>query len=246
MLFMKILLAPSETKSQSGDEEFNLNNLWLKELFKSRVYICQEYTNAVQDTDKAKAIFRFKKENDICHYQDVALNSKAKKAVQRYTGVAFDHLDYSSLDTDAQKYIDENVIIFSNLFGPVKAGDKIPEYRLAQGASIEEIELDRYYAPLIKELLDNEFENEDILDIRAGYYDRFYIPAKNYTTLKFIKEDKVVSHWAKAYRGLVLREIAKAQATSIDAFMALEIENLHLKEIQTRKNRTEIIYRITP
>ncbi len=243
---MKILLAPSETKSQGGDEAFNLSNLWLETLLKSRAYICQRYTDAIQDTSKAKEIFKLKKENDIRYYQAIALGSKTKKAVQRYTGVAFDHLDYDSLDANAQGYIDDNVIIFSNLFGPIKAGDKIPEYRLAQGSAIEEIELDRYYAPLIKEILDSEFEDEDILDIRAGYYDRFYIPAKNYTTLKFIKDGKVVSHWAKAYRGLVLREIAKVQVASIDAFMALEIENLHLEEIQTRKNRTEIIYRIEP
>ncbi|MEJ2489580.1 MAG: peroxide stress protein YaaA, partial [Sulfurovaceae bacterium] len=108
----------------------------------------------------------------------IALGSKTKKAVQRYTGVAFDHLEYNSLDANAQHYIDDNVIIFSNLFGPIKAGNKIPEYRLAQGSAIEEIEPDRYYAPLIKEILDSEFEDEDILDIRAGYYDRFYIPAK--------------------------------------------------------------------
>jgi cytoplasmic iron level regulating protein YaaA (DUF328/UPF0246 family) len=241
---MKILLAPSETKSQGGDETFNLSNLWLETLLKSRAYICQRYTDTIQDTSKAKEIFKLKKESDIHHYQTIALGSKTKKAVQRYTGVAFDHLEYSSLDANTQHYIDNNVIIFSNLFGPIKAGNKIPEYRLAQGSAIEEIEPDRYYAPLIKEMLDSEFEDEDILDIRAGYYDRFYIPAKNYTTLKFIKDGKVVSHWAKAYRGLVLREIAKAKATSIDAFMALEIENLHLKEIQTRKNRTEIIYNI--
>ncbi len=243
---MKILLAPSETKSQGGDEAFNLSNLWLETLLKSRAYICQRYTDAIQDTSKAKEIFKLKKENDIRYYQAIALGSKTKKAVQRYTGVAFDHLDYDSLDANAQGYIDDNVIIFSNLFGPIKAGDKIPEYRLAQGSAIEEIELDRYYAPLIKEILDSEFEDENILDIRAGYYDRFYTPSKSYTTLKFIKEDKVVSHWAKAYRGKVLREIAKAQVTSIDAFMSLEIENLHLKEIQTRKNKTEIIYRIEP
>lgn len=241
---MKILLAPSETKSQGGDEIFDLSQLWLEALFESRKYICQRYTDTIQDTEKAKAIFRLKKESDILHYQSASLNSKAKKAVWRYTGVAFDHLDYGSLDVNAQQYIDENVIIFSNLFGPIKAGDMIPEYRLAQGSAIEEIEPDRYYAPLIKEMLDSELEDEDILDIRAGYYDRFYIPAKNYTTLKFIKDGKVISHWAKAYRGLVLREIAKAKATSIDAFMALEIENLHLEEIQTRKNRTEIIYNI--
>ncbi|MCB4755324.1 MAG: YaaA family protein, partial [Sulfurovum sp.] len=83
-----------------------------------------------------------------------------------------------------------------------------------------------------------------ILDLRAGFYDKFYRPTKPYTTLKFIKEGKVVSHWAKAYRGLVLREIAKTGVKCIDAFMRLPIEGLRINEIQIQKNRTEIIYDI--
>jgi cytoplasmic iron level regulating protein YaaA (DUF328/UPF0246 family) len=65
-----------------------------------------------------------------------------------------------------------------------------------------------------------------------------------YTTLKFLKGGKVVSYWAKAYRGIVLREIAKANVKSIDEFMALEIEGLIAQEIKKIKNKTEIVYRI--
>ena len=88
-------------------------------------------------------------------------------------------------------------------------------------------------------------QNEDILDLRAGFYDKFYKPTKEYTTLKFIKEGKVVSHWAKAYRGIVLREIAKAKIENLDDFMNLSIDNLTIIEIQVKKNRREIIYSIT-
>ena len=59
-----------------------------------------------------------------------------------------------------------------------------------------------------------------------------------------MKDGKVVSHWAKAYRGIVLREIAKAGVESIEEFMKLPIEGLSIEEIQTKKNKTEIIYSI--
>jgi len=172
------------------------------------------------------------------------LHSLAAKAVIRYTGVAFDYLDYLSLNSEQQKYIDENVMIFSNLFGPILAGNYIPEYRLAQGAKVGELEVDKYYHTNSAKLLDEYLANEEVLDIRAGYYDRFYTPSKPYTTLKFIKDGKVVSHWAKAYRGKVLREIAKNQIDTIKDFMAMPIEGLSLLEMQTRKNKTEIIYTI--
>jgi cytoplasmic iron level regulating protein YaaA (DUF328/UPF0246 family) len=83
---------------------------------------------------------------------------------------------------------------------------------------------------------------DEILDLRAGFYDKFYTPVKPYTTLKFIKDGKVVSHWAKAYRGIVLREIAKSGSNSIKDFMQLSIEGLSIHEIQTKKNKTEITY----
>ncbi|MBN2721322.1 MAG: YaaA family protein, partial [Campylobacterales bacterium] len=241
---MKILLAPSETKSTGGTIPFSLSDLWNNELLKVRSKLTQIYLKELKDEPKSKQMFGLKKPGEIEYYRNIGLHSPAKKAVERYTGVAFDYLDYSSLDDEQQKYIDKNVMIFSNLFGPIMAGDTIPEYRLAQGAKVGEIEVDKYYHANSTKLLDEYLADEEILDIRAGYYDRFYIPSKPYTTLKFIKDGKVVSHWAKAYRGKVLREIAKAGAKSIEEFMSLPIEGLSLSEIQTRKNKTEIIYTI--
>jgi cytoplasmic iron level regulating protein YaaA (DUF328/UPF0246 family) len=119
----------------------------------------------------------------------------------------------------------------------------IPEYRLKQGAAIGDLKPEKLYKAE-SHLMETYLQDEDILDLRAGFYDKFYKPTKNYTTLKFIKEGKVVSHWAKAYRGIVLREIAKAQIDSLEDFMKLSIENLSIEEIQTKKNKTEIIYNI--
>ncbi len=241
---MKILLAPSETKSTGGTKPFDLANLWNKELYETRSKLTQIYLEGLQDDTKSKQMFGLKKPSEIEHYQNIGLHSLAAKAVIRYTGVAFDYLDYLSLNSEQQKYIDENVMIFSNLFGPILAGNYIPEYRLAQMAKAGDIEVDKYYKANSAKLLDAYLEDEEILDIRAGYYDRFYIPSRPYTTLKFIKEGKVVSHWAKAYRGKVLREIAKNQIDTIKDFMAMPIEGLSLLEMQTRKNKTEIIYSI--
>jgi len=241
---MKILLAPSETKSAGGTIPFNLAELWNNELFEARSKLVQIYLEELKDDARSKQMFGLKKPGEIAYYQSVGLHSLATKAVKRYTGVAFDYLDYSSLNDEQQRYIDESVIIFSNLFGPIMAGESIPEYRLAQGAKVSELEVDKYYHANSAKLLDKYLSNEEILDIRAGYYDRFYTPSKPYTTLKFIKDGKVVSHWAKAYRGKVLREIAITGTKSIKEFMALPIQGLSLSEIQTHKNKTEIIYSI--
>ncbi len=243
---MKILLAPSETKVSGGEAAFAPDTLLFPELLPYRTKLLHTYMNILQkgDMQVLSKMFGLKKESDIrSHIRDI-IHEPAMKAIERYTGVAFDHLDYPSLNEKAKAYVDSHVILNSNLFGYLRADDLIPEYRLKQGEAAGDIKVEKYYNEHGADLMEAWLADDEILDLRAGFYDKFYKPKKPYTTLKFIKDGKVVSHWAKAYRGIVLREIAKAGIESIDDFMKLPVEGLSVKEIQTKKNRTEIIYDI--
>jgi cytoplasmic iron level regulating protein YaaA (DUF328/UPF0246 family) len=242
---MKILLAPSETKTKGGNDNFNLDSLLFKSLSSTRKQLLHKYINILQKNDfsELSKMFGLKKEHDVNYHNRDIIHELTIKAIERYTGVAFDYLNYKSLEKDSKEYIDKNVILCSNLFGFLRADDLIPEYRLKQGEAVGELKPEKLYKEQ-SYLMEEYLKDEDILDLRAGFYDKFYKPTKNYTTLKFIKEGKVVSHWAKAYRGLVLREIAKVKIDSIEEFMNLSIENLSINEIQTKKNKTEIIYTI--
>jgi hypothetical protein len=243
---MKILLAPSETKKSGGDASFNPNSLLFKTLLPHRTKLLHTYINVLQkgDIPTLSKMFGIKKEADILAHKKDIIHELTMKAIQRYTGVAFDYLGYEKLDAQTQDYIDSHVILFSNLFGPIRASDLIPEYKLKQGEAVGEIRTEKFYNEHAANLMEEYLAEDEILDLRAGFYDKFYKPSKPYTTLKFIKEGKVVSHWAKAYRGIVLREIAKAGIESLEAFMKLPIEGLSIKEIQAKKNKTEIIYEI--
>lgn len=243
---MKILLAPSETKKPGGEKPFDINALLFNELLPYRNRLLHSYVNILQrgNMDELSRMFGLKKEADILAYRKDIIHEPAMKAIERYTGVAFDHLSYAALSDDAKAYVDTHVILFSNLFGVLRANDEIPDYRLKQGEAVGDIKVEKLYNEQLTKLMDDYLAEEDILDLRAGFYDKFYKPSKPYTTLKFIKEGKVVSHWAKAYRGIVLREVAKAGIESLDDFMKLPIEGLGIREIQTKKNRTEIIYEI--
>ena len=243
---MKILLAPSETKKTGGDLSFDPSTLLFEELLPYRTKLLHTYINVLQkgDIPTLSKMFGLKKEADILAHKKDIIHELTMKAIQRYTGVAFDYLGYEKLDKDVQEYIDSHVILFSNLFGPVRASDLIPEYKLKQGEAVGDIKPEKFYHEHAAALMEAYLAEDEILDLRAGFYDKFYKPAKPYTTLKFIKEGKVVSHWAKAYRGIVLRELAKAGIETLEAFMKLPIEGLSIKEIQTKKNKTEIIYEI--
>ena len=243
---MKILLAPSESKKSGGKHSFDPYDLLFDTLSSKRKELLSLYTDILQEGNMQtlSKMFGIKKESDIIMYKKDIMHEPTFKAIERYTGVAFNYLDYLGLDAQAQNYIDKNVILFSNLFGPIKANDFIPEYKLKQGEAIANIKTEKFYYEHSAHLMEEYLRDEEILDLRASFYDKFYKPTKPYTTLKFIKEGKVVSHWAKAYRGIVLREIAQAGVTSIEAFMKLPIEGLYIHEIQTKKHKTEIIYTI--
>jgi len=239
---LKILFSPSEGKYSGGDEI-------KKELLCSdsaRKDILNQYNEIVNSGNKEliQKLFGFKKWSDCEPYVCDIFSSPLMYAIERYKGVAYEYLHYASLDKDAQTYLKQNTIIFSNLYGAISGGDTIANYKVKQGNKIGDIEPDRFYKDRFSYQLDLYFNNDDILDLRAGYYDKFYKPNKPYTTLKFLKDGKVVSHWAKAYRGLVLRAVAINNICTIKEFMSLEIDKLSVYEIKTIKNKTEIVYNI--
>jgi len=239
---LKILFSPAEGKKSGGDEN-------PKELLGSneaRRSILSEYSNIVQHggEDEIKQLFGFKNFSDCEPYIKDINKSALMPAVQRYNGVAYEYLEFDSLDDEAQEYIKTNTIIFSNLYGPILGGDPIANYKVKQGNSIGKIIPDKFYKERFSYQLDLYLGTSDILDLRAGYYNKFYKVNKAYTTLKFLKEGKTVSHWAKAYRGLVLKAVAENSINSLKDFMKMEINNLIVKEIIKKGIHTEIIFDI--
>ena len=120
----------------------------------------------------------------------------------------------------------------------------IPDYKLKQGETFDNLKIEKFYNDNFTEALDEYFLNEDIIDLRAGFYEKFYKINKPYTTMKFIKDGKVVSHWAKAYRGVILKLIAINNIKTIDELMNMQIENLKIEEITKQKLNTQIVYSI--
>ena len=62
--------------------------------------------------------------------------------------------------------------------------------------------------------------------------------------MKFLKNGKVVSHWAKAYRGMVLRQIAQNQIDSFAKLRDFSFEGLELVEIVSKKSEEIWVMRI--
>jgi uncharacterized protein len=245
---MKILFSPSETKIVGGNDiSFDKNSFIFPILFEKRMEIVKQYNDFILNASKDELIklFGTKKEDVIAQYSQDLFKTPTMKVIQRYDGVAFVYLEYSKLKEDEKFYIDENVLIFSNLFGVLKAGDLgLPDYKLKQNETFNNLKIEKFYNDNFSKVLDEYLKDEDIIDLRAGFYEKFYKIEKPYTTMKFIKDGKVISHWAKAYRGIILKLIAQNSIKTIDELMNMEVENLRIEEIKKQKIKTEIVYSI--
>ncbi|GAB6075038.1 YaaA family protein [Nautilia lithotrophica] len=228
---MKILLAPSERKTLGGENPpISKESFIFPEIYEKRIEAVKKYDEFLKTTD------------DIKNFGDdktSVFKRPTKKAILRYSGVAFDHLKYNELDEDFQKWIDENVYIFSNLFGVISAGDMIPHYTLKQGAK-PGFDIYSYHHNLFAPILEKINENEPFIDLRAKFYEKIYKP-KNAITFKFIKNGKVVSHFAKAYRGKLTAIIAKHKPKTLEDVLKIPFEDIKVIEIQEKKGVKEII-----
>ncbi|EAL8182089.1 peroxide stress protein YaaA, partial [Campylobacter jejuni] len=113
-----------------------------------------------------------------------------------------------------------------------------------QGAKIGKFAIEKFYKEHFSKALDEYLENKEILDLRAGFYDKFYTPKKKFYTYKFVKNGKVISHFAKAYRGILLSISAKNQIKNNKELLANLPSNLKLKEIQIKGLKEEIVLEI--
>ena len=245
---MKILFSPSEAKYKDGDNyKITEKSFVFPELFQYRNQMINKYQSFIDNAnnDEIAKLIGTKKQDVIDYYSSDIFKRNTKKVIQRYDGVAYDYLKYEELNNTEKEYIDKNVIIFSNLFGPLLAGDLgLPDYKLKQGEKIDKLAVEVFYKEHFTKALDKYLEDEDVLDLRAGFYEKFYKLNKPYTTMKFIKDGKVVSHWAKAYRGIILNNISKNNVKNIDELMSIKFDNLSVSEIKKQKLKTEIIYNI--
>ncbi len=243
---MKILLAPAEIKLSGGDDlTICKENFGFSQIFDKQLEVFKHYEKHLENSslEELSAWFGIKKITDIEKYSHSLKDKPTMKAIKRYVGVAFEALDYESLKQQEQRYVDKNVLLFSNLFGVLKASDKIPDYKYKQGAQLPNLSVEKFYKTHLKDTLD-EYLGDNVVDLRAGYYDKFYKPIASTITFKFLKDGKVVSHWAKHYRGLIVRAMAQNDIQNFAELMNMPIEGLKLEEIQEKKNIKTLIMSI--
>jgi len=245
---MYILFSPSEGKKSGGNNvSLNSSQLLFPELYEKRLPLLQAYNTLVNEgsTKELQELTGIKKEKELSTYQEDLFSTPTMPALERYDGVAYDYLELSTLKENEKAYLFKQTLLFSNLFGPLLGGDLIPSYKFKQGAKLGEVKTEVIYKKEFSSSLTTLLKDELVLDLRAGFYEKFYTLEQEFITMKFLKGGKSVSHWAKAYRGKVLRALSKLQPTTQEALMNIEFEGLRfIESVPYKKKGTMLIYEV--
>ena len=150
---------------------------------------------------------------------DVEVNAalstaSAGPAIEVYSGVLYDRLDFASMSAGARRRADSDLLIASALWGVLRPTDRIPRYRCAMKAKLPGLGgLAALWRPLLREAFESagvDSEGELVIDLRSGAYSAVWKPGKaELVSVRAFTEKagtrKPISHMAKAVRGEVAR-----------------------------------------
>ena len=213
---MRIVLPPSETKTPGGLEGSSLDwdQLVLPELGPVRQAIAADLVELCGDEASAKKALGLgaKGEEWIAANREL-LDSPVMPALERYTGVLFDALDAQSLDSNDRAHADQVVWLFSALFGPLRASDRIPRYRLSFDSKLPGDSLKARWQAHSETIWEGEFT----IDLRSeGYRALAPLPEGAGVFVKVVKDfDKAaaVGHANKATKGKLVRQLVTSRVT---------------------------------
>ena len=229
---MKILIPPSEGKAKVRSQEI---------LFRDTKFQFSQYTQQIVDllnlieNEDLTSVYGTSQDKAIMfhrQYQDV-FNSKCVPAIERYTGVVYNHIDWETLNKKAKNYMNKHVIIFSGLFGLLSPDTFIPDYKLKMNV----LSLKSLWGPIISDYLKDE---DLIFDLLPQVHRKAYTPNKNTIQIDFLVQSKgktsAAGHFGKAVKGQFIRFLASNQVDDIKDFKKFEYDGFKWNGKQFIKN----------
>lgn len=159
-------------------------------------------------------------------------------AVNRYTWVMFNAIDYAGMSDDGQKFFENNFCIFSWMYGAVSPKDSIGNYKLP----IETKWLAKFWQEKITQMLNNS-EIDYIVNLLPLSYQKM-INMKTLSpqliNINFLteKNGKIVkiSHWVKKIKGEWIKNIcetlwkSRGSISNDELFLALWWEKVETEK----------------
>ena len=165
-----------------------------------------------------------------------------RPAIERYTGVLYDALDYPSLPAAHKQRVDRQVRIFSGLWGVVAPSDPMPDYKLKMGANLGRLgRLSTWWRPAVTAALAEEIDDRTVWDLLPNDHRAAWVPVliggaglggprassgapRSVISVRFADEVRrngrtelvTVAHWNKLLKGALVRHVVATQLADVD------------------------------
>ncbi len=219
---MIVLVPPSEGKvkiRKPRDLKFEDTDFPLMEevgqVVRLLSLINDEDIRSIYGTSKQKALIFHRQNQDV-------MNSRVWPAIERYSGVVYEHINWPTLSEEAKVYMGKNIRIFSGLFGMVTPQTLIPDYKLKMNV----MSLQYHWRPILTEILAKE---NLIIDLLPQVHRKAYDSKDNVVEVEFVVmskgKKKTAGHYGKAVKGEFIRYMAENNVTSVDQFGGFQYDS---------------------
>jgi hypothetical protein len=211
-----VLLPPSETKRDGGDQDEALDwsRLSFPALTEPRKTVAARLTQLAGDSQAARRILglSLKQQFEVERNRRIE-TAPVMPALERYTGVLFDGLDAASMTPAEWSFARDTVLVHSALFGPVGAADPIPAYRLSHNSRLPGLALRSHWRSSVSSALAGADGLQ--LDLRSEAYAQLGAASANSVYLRVVTEGVdgkrvALSHFNKKSKGIFSRALISA------------------------------------
>lgn len=228
---MKIIISPAKTVKEGQGHYGSLPQLLArteqirKEVLKKDLYELMEMWGC---SEKIAEVNQKR-------FAEMNLSENLMCAIERYTGMQYQSLDYASLNETQKAYILKHVLIPDAFYGLLKADDGIVPYRMDFHAQIQINgckDLYEYWKDLPSSLIEDDLR----INLASEEYAKAILPyySGSVVSIRFMQNKngklRSASTLAKKARGTFLRWMAVNSMESLEQMKDFDLDGFHYEK----------------
>ena len=195
--------------------------------------------NEIENIMKLKGKLLNKTYKDIQDYDKL----KSIPAISMYYGVSFKELELEDYSEKTLKYLKNNLLILSALYGASLAFDLLKKYRLDMTMSITDKGLYNFWKKDVNDYISNILDKDEILlNLASSEFSRLIDNKKILMINIDFKEEKdgnykSISTYSKKARGKFLNYLVKNQIDNLEEIVKIKLDGYNFnKDLSDEKN----------
>ena len=240
---MKIIFSPSKEMREENIFE-NKKIEFTESKFKDKTNILIKILSK-KSINEIENIMKLKGELLNNTYKDIQNYDKLKyiPAISMYYGVSFKELELEDYSEKSLKYLKNNLLILSALYGASLAFDLLKKYRLDMTMSITDKGLYNFWKKDVNDYISNILDKDEILlNLASSEFSRLIDNKKILMINIDFKEEKdgtykSISTYSKKARGKFLNYLVKNQVSNLEEITKIELDGYNInKDLSDEKN----------